>query len=120
MKKAVNKSLKLLLLAAVLLLTVLFSSVPAFAAATDEIENFTITVDVNDDTSLEMVYHIEWKVLDDKIYGPLDWIDLGVPNSYHENIQPLSDTIDDIEDNGEKLAIYLDRSYYVFRTAIRC
>ena len=65
MKTAVRRSAILLLLTAALLFTVLFSAVPALAAPTDEIENFTITVDVNNDASLEMTYHIDWKVLYD-------------------------------------------------------
>lgn len=57
-----------------------------------------------------MTYQIDWTVLDDFI-GKLEWIDLGVPNKYHENITPLSDTVDHILDNGNTLAIYLDRGY---------
>ncbi len=109
-KNSMKRQLRILLLAVALLLALAASTVPALAAATDEILNFTITVDVNPDASLEMVYHIDWKVLDDSI-GELEWIDLGVPNRYHEHITPLSDTIDEIEDNGNALAIYLDRGY---------
>ena len=55
--------------AALLIACVLFFlSVPcksAFAAgATDEILNYTITVDVNSDATLYMQYHIDWEVLD--------------------------------------------------------
>ena len=118
MKTRIPKSLKAVLLSAVLFLSLLIPGTAALVAATDEIRNFTITVDVNDDASLEMLYHIEWEVLDDKTYGPLDWIDLGVPNSSHENIQALTDTIDHIEDNGSALAIYLDRSYGANETVL--
>ena len=97
-----------LTLAALLLLCL--PAVGAEAEATDEIKDFTVTVDVREDASLQMTYHIDWEVLDDSI-GQLEWIDLGVPNSHHENITPLSGTIDHIEDNGSKLAIYLDRGY---------
>ena len=72
---------KLLMMAMIVLLVLFMATVPA-SADTDEILNFTITVDVNEDASLDMTYHIEWKVLDDSI-GELDWIDLGVPNKYH-------------------------------------
>ena len=101
---------RLIMMAAVVLALVAMMTVPAFGAATDEITNFTITVDVNEDASLEMTYHIDWKVLDDSI-GELEWIDLGVPNKYHENITPLTDTIDYITDYGNSLSIYLDRGY---------
>ena len=100
---------KLLMMAMIVLLVLFMATVPA-SADTDEILNFTITVDVNEDASLDMTYHIEWKVLDDSI-GELDWIDLGVPNKYHTNITPLTDTIDYITDYGDELYIYLDRGY---------
>ena len=63
--KTVNKAAKALLLAAVLFIALLLPGTKAQAAPTDEILNFTITVDVNDDASLLMTYHIEWKVLYD-------------------------------------------------------
>ena len=70
-----NRASRIILILAVILLMTVMTAVPAFAAATDEIENFTITVDVNEDASLQMTYHIDWKVLDDSI-GELEWIDL--------------------------------------------
>ena len=94
----------------ILLLLTGIPAIPVLADPTDEILDFTITVDVNEDASLNMLYHIDWEVLDDSV-GELEWIDLGVPNRYHENITPLSDTIDHIEDKGSSLNIYLDQSY---------
>ncbi len=91
-----------------------FSAMGAVAFAdepTDRIDNFTVTVDVNDDASLNMTYHIDWTVLDEDKYGKLDWINLGVPNKYHDDIFALTDTIDHISDDGNTLAIYLDRAY---------
>ncbi|MBQ3862338.1 MAG: hypothetical protein II779_17595, partial [Clostridia bacterium] len=99
-----------ILFAALFLLCAVLAANAVLAAPTDEILDFTVTVDVNEDASLSMTYHIDWKVLDDSI-GKLEWIDLGVPNSYHENIRPLSGTVDRIEDNGSSLAIWLDRGY---------
>jgi len=104
------RSIRYLMMAAAALLFMMAFSVPVRAQATDVLEDFAITVDVQEDASLKMTYHITWKVLDDSI-GKLEWIDLGVPNRHHEDITPLSGTIDHIEDNGNKLAIYLDRSY---------
>ena len=110
--KNVRNTVKTLLLAAVLLLGLLLPATKAQASPTDEIVNFTIQVDVNEDASLEMIYHIEWKVLyDGGGKEKLEWVDLGVPNKYHTNIKPLTDTIKNIKDNGSKLAIYLDRGY---------
>ena len=98
------------LAAVILVLAVLFPAARVLADATDELLEFSITVDVNEDASLEMQYHIVWKVLDDSI-GKLEWIDLGVPNRHHANLRPESTTIDHIEDKGSSLAIYLDRPY---------
>lgn len=102
--------LRSLLFAVLTVLLLCLSAGAALAAPTDVIHDFTITVDVNDDASLNMAYHIEWEVLDDSV-GKLDWISLGVPNNSHENITPKSETIKRIKDEGSKLAIYLDRSY---------
>ncbi|MBQ1401179.1 MAG: hypothetical protein IIY99_02395, partial [Firmicutes bacterium] len=110
MNKYFAKVPKIFVMVIAIMLITLTSAVPAFAAATDEILNFTVTVDVNEDASLNMTYHIDWKVLDDSI-GKLEWIDLGVPNSHHEDITPLTDTIDYINDEGSSLSIYLDRPY---------
>ncbi|MBR5047103.1 MAG: hypothetical protein IKX76_02590 [Eubacterium sp.] len=110
MNRNMKKSVRYMLLVAAALLVMILPAVSARAKATDEIQDFTITVDVNEDASLQMTYHIDWKVLDDSI-GKLEWIDLGVPNSHHEDITPLSDTIDHINDKASNLAIYLDRAY---------
>ena len=93
MKRYFAKLPRLLVVAAVITILMVATAVPAFAANTDEILNFTITVDVNEDASLEMTYHIDWKVLDDSI-GELEWINLGVPNSHHENIKARAWTRD--------------------------
>ena len=103
-----------------LVLMLVFSpafSIPAYAAPTDEIEHFVITVDVQEDASLLMNYHIDWKVLDDKAYGPLEWVDIGLPNRNHSDVTALSENISRIEDKGSSLNIYLDREYYADETA---
>ena len=77
----------------------------------DEIEHFIITVDVQEDASLLMTYHIDWEVLDDDAYGPLEWVEIGVPNSNHTDVTAVSDNIDHINDKGSSLEIYLTDSY---------
>jgi len=110
MKQHRKRIARIILTAAAALLAFSIAEVSVYAAATDEIRNFVIIVDVNEDASLNMTYHIEWMVLDDSI-GELEWIDLGVPNKYHENITPVSENIDHINDEGSSLEIYLDRGY---------
>ena len=41
------------------------------SGATDEITNYEITVGVNEDATLNLNYHIEWKVLESDTAGPL-------------------------------------------------
>ena len=43
------------------------------AKALDEIQNYTIKVDPRQDGTLDMKYHIEWRVLDSTTEGPLSW-----------------------------------------------
>ena len=52
------------LLAGMMLLWLCLGAFPALADPTDRILDFTITVDVNEDASLRMAYHIDWEVLD--------------------------------------------------------
>ena len=117
--KTVRNTVKTLLMAVVLLFALLLPAAKAQASPTDEILNFTIQVDVNEDASLMMTYHIEWKVLyDGGGKEKLEWVDLGVPNKYHDKITPESSTIKSIKDNGSKLAIYLDRGYAKNETVV--
>ena len=118
-KRLSGKRLVLLLTAAMMIFFLcfagpfsVFTMTVRADSPTDEIEHFLITVDVQEDASLQMTYHIDWKVLDDQQYGPLDWVDIGLPNSNHSEVKALGGNIDHIEDKGSSLAIYLDRSYY--------
>ena len=112
MRKITCKPLRTVLLCAAVLAMLFFPAMRAEASPTDEIQDFTIQVDVNEDASLNMTYHVEWKVLyDGGGSEKLTWVNLGVPNSFHENIQPLSDTVKNIVDKGSTLEIYLDRGY---------
>ena len=62
----------------------------------DEITDFEIKVDVLDDGSLKMVYHIEWLVLDDEI-GPLLYAEIGIPNSHYVSFSALTSNISNID-----------------------
>ena len=101
-------ALCLALLASVLCVT-------AQAKDLDEIQNYTITVDVNQDGTLHMVYHIDWLVLDSTSEGPLEWVKVGIPNSHHQDLTGLSSAVRSIKgmsESGETYArIDLDRAY---------
>ena len=90
----------------------LAAAVPVMAD-TDEILNYTITVDVNKDATLNLKYHIDWKVLDSGSgVGPLTWMKIGIPNSHALSLSGLSSTVDHINRSGNYAEVYLDRSYY--------
>lgn len=108
------KRLKLLLTTLIVGLFVCGFSLSAYAY-TDEILDYSITADVNDDATVDLYYHISWKVLDSDSLGPLDWIQVGIPNSHNTNLTAQSDTIDDISymsSANNKVRIDLDRKYY--------
>lgn len=91
---------------------VLMFAIPVFAD-TDEILNYTITVDVNKDATLNLNYHIDWKVLDSGSgIGPLTWMKIGIPNSHVVSTVGKSDTVSRISLSGSYAEVYLDREYY--------
>ncbi|MCR5611132.1 MAG: zinc ribbon domain-containing protein [Clostridiales bacterium] len=99
-----------------LIVTVLLGFIPkAKADALDEILLYSITVDVNEDGTLTMRYHFDWKVLDSTSEGPLSWIKVGIPNSNMISVTALSDNITDIgymSEGGSFVRVDLDREYY--------
>ncbi|MBR3646690.1 MAG: hypothetical protein IKN54_09765, partial [Lachnospiraceae bacterium] len=82
---------------------------------TDVIHNYEITVDVNDDATINIKYHIEWEVLESDENGPVEWVQIGIPNDDVISYEALSDNIDyiEIEEEGGSFAdIYFDGEYY--------
>ena len=103
------------LLAVVLALALPLSSAWAAKGDLDEIVNYQVKVDVNEDATLHMVYHIEWKVLDSKSEGPLSWVLIGIPNKHYVSVKGLSKTIKSIKydkSQGDCVRIDLDKKYY--------
>lgn len=101
--------------AAVLLaILTLLGPVRASAGDLDRIRYYEITVDVNEDATLNMVYKIDWEVLDSTTEGPLEWVKIGIPNNRNVSMEALSDNISSIKylkDDGSYARIDLDRSY---------
>ena len=112
---------RFLTLALCLLLLIPALGLCAQAKDLDEILKYDITVDVNEDATLHMVYHIDWKVLDSDSEGPLEWVKIGVPNLHHSDMNGLSSAvrrISGMSENGETYArIDLDRAYYAGEVA---
>ena len=81
----------------------------------DEIETYMITVDMESDGTMDITYHLDWKVLDDSSEGPLTWVKIGIPNEHVDNIKALSSNITNINyynDGGDYVRIDLDRSCF--------
>ena len=64
------------------------------AKVLDEILSYEITADVLEDASVDLVYNISWKVLDSDSEGPLEWVQIGIPNRYCNSTEALTSTID--------------------------
>lgn len=101
----------------VLLPLLLLAVPPAAKAASplDEIENYQVTVDPQKDGTLNIAYHIDWKVLNDTSEGPLTWVRIGIPNQYADTLTPISQNIRKIQytgDGGDYVRIDFDKSYY--------
>ena len=81
---------------------------------TDKINDYTIEVTPQKDGTLDIIYHIEWEVLESDKAGELEWVKIGLPNKHYTNLKPLSDTIDHITTNnsgGTYANVYFKDSY---------
>lgn len=112
------KKVKMIALAFLLMVTFInFAPIYADAAAPlDEILNYTIQVDMRNDGTMDINYHVEWKVLDDTTDGPLSWVKVGIPNKHVDEIKSYTDNIKKIEYNKQDgrtyVYIYFDRDYH--------
>ena len=112
------KTLKNILIFTILMLCLITSiALPTSAASKplDEIQDYTITVHMRPDGTMDIRYHVEWKVLDDDSEGPLEWVKIGNPNKHVDEITALSDNIKKIDytnDGGAFIRIDFDRAYH--------
>ena len=104
---------KIIILLCILLSFILISCEENFTPL-DKIHEYTITVDPNDDGTLNMVYYLKWEVLEEGD-GGVDFITVGVANRFVENIKGLTNNIDDIyysSENGATIRIDLKKTYH--------
>ncbi|MBR5383873.1 MAG: hypothetical protein IK133_08610 [Clostridia bacterium] len=86
----------------------------ALAKDLDEIINFGVSVQMREDGTADLTYHVDWRVLDDKTEGPLEWVKIGIPNQHVDSITALSQNIKKIgylSDGGSYVKITFDRKY---------
>lgn len=105
-------------LMSILFIVMVVFSLCSFASADkvlDEIQNYVVKVEMRSDGTMDINYHIEWKVLDDTSEGPLSWVKIGIPNSHVDEIVASTDNIKEIRyysDGGSFVRIDFDREYY--------
>lgn len=104
-----------------LVLLVLSLAVTTYASKDplDEIQNYTIDIDMLQNGDAKVTYHFDWKVLDSESEGPLEYLYVGIPNKHISNILAISDNIKDIDyssssdkESGSFAKIYFHRKYY--------
>lgn len=109
------KRFRFLSIVFVLFLCLSFTQKVSAKAPLDEIQDYTITINMRPDGTMDIRYHVEWKVLDSTSEGPLSWVKIGNPNKHVDEITALSDNIKKISylsDNGSYIRIDFDRNYY--------
>ena len=107
------KNKKILVSIIIFFAILLFSNI-CMANDLDVINEYTITIEPRTDGTLDMTYHLEWKVLDSTTEGPLEWIKIGIPNGNVDNIKAISSNIKKIsyyQDNGDFVRIDFKQSY---------
>lgn len=114
MKNILRKAAVFFVLALILLTQF---TVPALAKENlDEIEDYTITVNVREDGTLDIRYDIEWLVLSDKNGSePVTWVEVGIPNKHVEEVNAITDNIQEAKyyrDGGDCVRVDFNRKYY--------
>lgn len=95
------------------LTAVMLVAVPVSASTpTDRIDQYTIYVDVNENATVNINYHIEWTVLESDSVGPVSWLKIGIPNTHAYDIFEESDNISYINREGSYVEVHFKDEYY--------
>lgn len=108
------KNRKIILSFILFLLFIIVSNI-CMAKDLDRIDKYHITVDPRNDGSLDMTYYLEWRVLDSDSQGPLEWVEIGIPNSNIDGIKAISSNIKGARyysDGGDYIRIDFKKPYY--------
>lgn len=108
------KNKKIIFSFIVFLLFIIFSNI-CMAKDLDKIDKYHISVDPRNDGSLDMTYYLEWRVLDSESEGPLEWVEIGIPNSNVDAIKAISSNIKSAryyKDGGDYIRIDFKKPYY--------
>jgi len=101
------------------ILIMLFAFLPKLDAKasspTDEITDYEITIDINQDSTVNITYDITWKVLESDGVGPLSWVQVGIPNKKYVSYEPISDNIKEMKitsNSGYYAVVTFDKEYF--------
>lgn len=104
------------LMAALMLAALCVPAVSADSGDYDEIQSYVITVDPRQDGSADITYQIDWKVVGGGSSDYLSWVNIGLANSYADEIEVLTpDTVADVSlvtDNGSYAKVTFHDKYY--------
>ena len=101
---------KFFVLLSLFLLLLSASAVTVYAGDLDYIDEYHVTVTPNgDDGSLHIQADFVWTVLDE---GPVEWLQIGVPNGSIREETALSDNIDSLAFDNSFMYVYFDRGYH--------
>ena len=112
---------KLFIFVALIVLVFMQTEITSFAAGNlDEIEDYTITINVREDGTLDIKYEVKWKVLSDKKGSePVTWVKVGIPNSHVDTIEAITDNIKETKyysSGGDFVRVDFTEKYYEGKT----
>ena len=112
-----NAARKIIIFVIMMLITISLTGITAQAAENlDEIEDYTITVNVREDGTLDIRYDVVWKVLSDKNgKEPVTWVKVGIPNSHVDTVEAITENIESAKyysSGGDFVRVDLSRKYY--------
>lgn len=77
----------------------------------DRIQDYQVDVAVQQDGTMNIVYHLRWEVLDSDREGALSWVKLGMGNEDFE-VLDCGGAADYVVPSGSYAKVYLDKYYY--------
>lgn len=110
-----NKKIKVILMMGFFFLIFFMFPSKCKAVDLDQILDYTTTISPRDDGTLDIKYHLEWKVLDSTLEGPLEWVKIGIPNQHVNNIKKISNNISSVshlKNNGNYVKVKFKDKYY--------
>lgn len=95
MKRAIKRFLTIITVIITLLCIFKTSTIKA-SSDLDYINLYEVVVDPRNDGTLDISIHLNWEVLDSTSEGPLEWVKIGIPNKYVDEIEAATNNISKI------------------------